>query len=129
MRARLLFGWCTAGFLAVTLSLGPGAGVQAAAPTADLVLLGGKIITMDRERAARTPPGTWIVVAGGWHESQFTERRKPTPQEIDAISADHPIWVQYLYDEAMMNRAAMTAVGLTAETKDPFGGKVLKDAS
>src|SRR5207302_1473746 len=86
-------------------------------------------LRMIRERAARTPPGTWIVVAGGWHESQFTERRKPTPQEIDAISAHHPIWVQELYDEAMMNRAAMTAVGLTAETKDPFGGKVLKDAS
>ena len=209
MRARLFFGWIAAGFLAVTLSLGPGAGARAASPAADLVLLGGKIITMDRqfstaqaaaiqggkfaavgangqiqayvgpstrvvdlhgrtvvpglidshihairqgltwdaelhwqtvpslaeglrmirERAARTPPGTWIVVAGGWHESQFTENRKPTPRDLDAISSDHPIWVQYLYDEAMMNRAAMTAVGLTTETKDPFGGKVLKDAS
>src|SRR5438132_1054830 len=102
MRARLLFGWCTAGFLGVTLSLGPGAGVRAASPTADLVLLGGKIITMDR---------------------QFSTA------QADTISSDHPIWVQYLYSEAMMNRAAMTAVGLTAETKDPFGGKVLKDTS
>jgi len=49
MRVRLLFGWLPAGCLAVTLSLGPGAGARAASPAADLVLLGGKIITMDRQ--------------------------------------------------------------------------------
>jgi predicted amidohydrolase YtcJ len=86
-------------------------------------------LKMIRGQAARTPPGTWIVVAGGWHESQFTENRKPTPADLDAISSDHPIWVQYLYNEAMMNKAAVQVVGLTAETKDPFGGKILKDAS
>jgi predicted amidohydrolase YtcJ len=84
---------------------------------------------MIRERAARTPPGTWIVVAGGWHESQFAENRKPKPEDLDALSSDHPIWVQYLYSEAMMNKTAMKAVGLTAETKDPFAGKILRDAS
>ena len=82
-----------------------------------------------QERVARTPPGTWVVVAGGWHESQFTENRKPALEDLDAISADHPIWVQYLYNEAMMNKAAMKAVGLTAESKDPFGGKILRDPS
>jgi predicted amidohydrolase YtcJ len=86
-------------------------------------------LRMIRDRAARTPPGTWIVVAGGWHESQFAENRRPKPEEIEAISSDHPIWVQYLYNEAMMNKAAVKLVGLTAETKDPFGGKVMKDAS
>lgn len=86
-------------------------------------------LTMIRDRAARTPPGTWIVVAGGWHESQFTEKRKPTPDDLDAISSEHPIWVQYLYNEATMNKAAIRAVGLTADTKDPFAGKILRDAS
>ncbi len=86
-------------------------------------------LKMIRARAARTPPGTWVVVAGGWHESQFAENRKPKPDDLDAISSDHPIWVQYLYNEAMMNRTAMKAVGLTAETKDPFAGKILKDSS
>ena len=86
-------------------------------------------LKMIRDKAARTPPGTWIVVAGGWHESQFAENRKPTLAEIEALSADHPIWVQYLYDEAMMNKAAVKLVGLTADSKDPFGGKILRDAS
>ncbi len=84
---------------------------------------------MLRDKAARTPPGTWIVVAGGWQESQFAENRRPTPQDLDAISSDHPIWVQFLYNEAFMNKAAVKVLGITAETKDPFGGKVLKDAS
>src|SRR5262249_11018066 len=75
------------------------------------------------------PPGTWIVVAGGWHESQFTEKRKPKPEDLDALSSDHPIWVQYLYTEATMNKAAIKAVGLTAQTKDPFAGKIVPDAS
>ncbi len=86
-------------------------------------------LRMIRDQAARTPPGTWVVEAGGWHETQFAEKRRPTPADLDAISSDHPIWVQFLYDEAYMNKAAMKALGVTAETPDPFGGKVLKDAS
>ncbi len=86
-------------------------------------------LKMLRGVAAQTPPGTWIVVAGGWHESQFTENRRPKPSDLDAVSSDHPVWVQYLYSEAYMNRAAMQVLGMTAETKDPFAGKVLKDSS
>jgi predicted amidohydrolase YtcJ len=86
-------------------------------------------LRMIRNKVAQTPPGTWIVVAGGWHESQLAENRRPKPSDLDAISSDHPIWVQYLYNEAYMNRVAMRTLGVTAETKDPFLGKVLKDAS
>jgi predicted amidohydrolase YtcJ len=82
-----------------------------------------------RDQAARTPPGTWLVVAGGWHESQFAENRKPKPEEIEAISSDHPIWVQYLNDDAILNKAALNALGLTTETKDPVARSVLRDAS
>ncbi len=84
---------------------------------------------MIRDRVARTPPGTWIVVAGGWHESQFAENRRPTAEEIEVISADHPIWMQYLNDETMVNKAGIRALGITAETKDPAGGKIIKDPS
>src|SRR5207244_9822355 len=42
-------------------------------------------LSMLRTRAARTPPGTWSVVAGGWHETQFTENRRPPP----AVPAGH----------------------------------------
>ena len=32
-----------------------------------------------RAAAATKPPGSWIVVAGGWTEEQFVEKRRPTP--------------------------------------------------
>src|SRR3989442_3025600 len=45
------------------------------------------------------------------------------------MSSDPPIWVQHMSDNAIMNTVAIKALGLTAETPDPFLGKVLKDAS
>jgi predicted amidohydrolase YtcJ len=86
-------------------------------------------LRMVREQATRTPPGTWIVVAGGWHESQFAEKRIPTMADLDVASADHPIWVQRLYERAIMNRVAVRTLGITVETSNPFGGEVLKDPS
>ena len=32
-------------------------------------------------------PGSWIVVAGGWTEEQFAEKRRPTPQEVASAGA------------------------------------------
>src|SRR6201999_4055222 len=39
---------------------------------------------LDKIRAAAKAqkPGSWIVVAGGWTEEQFTEKRRPTPKDI-----------------------------------------------
>ncbi len=82
---------------------------------------------MIADRAARTPPGTWIVVAGGWHETQFAEKRLPTSAELDAVAPNHPIWLQRLYERAILNRTAMKTLGITAETQNPPGGKVLKE--
>src|SRR5947209_16338529 len=40
--------------------------------------------------AAKTQaPGSWIVVAGGWTEEQFAEKRRPTPQEIAQAAPDN----------------------------------------
>jgi len=38
---------------------------------------------MDRLRqAAKARPGSWIVVAGGWSELQFSEKRRPSLAEV-----------------------------------------------
>ncbi len=84
-------------------------------------------LKMIADRAARTPPGTWILVVGGWHETQFAEGRVPTVADLEAIAPNHPVWVQRLYERAIVNGAAMKALGITAETQNPLGGKVLKD--
>ena len=86
-------------------------------------------LRMISDEARRAPPGTWIRVVGGWHESQFVEKRIPTPAELDAAAPNHPVWMQRLYAGVVLNTAAMKALGITAETPDPRLAKILKDAS
>ncbi|WP_291693972.1 amidohydrolase family protein, partial [Bradyrhizobium sp.] len=49
-----------------------------------------------RDAARAQAAGSWIVVAGGWTEEQFAEKRRPTPQEVAEAAADHPVYIQHL---------------------------------
>src|SRR5437764_12259912 len=44
-----------------------------------------------REAGKSQKPGSWIVVAGGWTEEQFEEKRRPTPVEVAAAAPDNPV--------------------------------------
>ena len=68
-------------------------------------------LRMLKEQAARTPPPQWVRVVGGWTEFQFAERRMPTLDEINAVAPDTPVFVMHLYDRALLNAAALRAVG------------------
>lgn len=82
-----------------------------------------------REQARRTPPPQWVRVVGGWSEFQFAERRLPTLEEINAVSAETPVFVLHLYDRALLNRAALRVLGYGKETPDPPGGRIERDKS
>jgi len=84
-------------------------------------------LTMLREQAQRTPPPQWVRVVGGWSEFQFAERRLPTLQEINAVAPDTPVFVLHLYAQALLNAAALRAVGYTKDTPDPPGGQIQRD--
>src|SRR5687767_5578619 len=62
-------------------------------------------LRMLKEQVQRTPPGQWVRVVGGWTEFQFAERRMPTIEEINAVSADTPVFILHLYCRAMLNKA------------------------
>ena len=72
-------------------------------------------LRMLREQAQRTPPGQWVRVVGGWSEFQFAERRMPTLDELNRAAPDTPVFVLHLYDRALLNRAALRAVGYTKD--------------
>ena len=82
---------------------------------------------MLKEQAVRTPAPQWVRVVGGWTEFQFAERRMPTLEEINEIAPDTPVFVLHLYDRAMLNAAALRAVGYTKDTPDPPGGEIQRD--
>jgi hypothetical protein len=84
-------------------------------------------LRMLREQAERTPPGQWVRVGGGWTAEQFTERRPPTLRELNQAAPDIPVLVPHLYQWALLNRAALEAVGYTRDTPHPFGGEIVRD--
>jgi len=73
------------------------------------------------------PVGSWIVVAGGWAPTQFAERRFPTRAELDAIAPNHPVYLQYLRQGALLNSAALKAVAIFNKSADPAGGRFERD--
>ncbi|HEX6769479.1 MAG TPA: amidohydrolase, partial [Candidatus Binatia bacterium] len=68
--------------------------------------------------------GSWIVVGGGWVPTQFVEQSFPTRAELDAVAPNHPVYVQYLRQGALLNSAALAALGITSQTADPAGGRI-----
>ena len=86
-------------------------------------------LRMLREQARRTPPGQWVRVVGGWSEFQFAERRMPTLDDLNQAAPDTPVFVLHLYDRALLNRAALRAVGYTKDSLNPPGGEIVRDSS
>jgi predicted amidohydrolase YtcJ len=86
-------------------------------------------LRMLKEQARRTPPGQWVRVVGGWSEFQFAERRMPTIDELNDVAPDTPVFVLHLYDRAILNRAALRAVGYTKDSPNPPGGEIVRDAA
>jgi len=86
-------------------------------------------LRMLREQAQRTPPNQWVRVVGGWSEFQFAEKRMPTLDELNAAAPDTPVFVLNLYAMALLNRAALRAVGYDRNTPNPPGGEIQRDAA
>src|ERR1700761_6581829 len=84
-------------------------------------------LRMLRDQARRTPPGQWVRVVGGWSEFQFAERRMPTIDELNRAAPDTPVFILHLYDRALLNRAALRALGYTSKTSAPPGGEIQVD--
>ncbi len=82
-------------------------------------------MAMLKHQVEITPPPQWVRVVGGFTEHQFAEKRLPTLDEINAVAPDTPVFILHLYDRALLNKAALRAVGYTAETPVPPGDLVL----
>src|SRR5438309_3498175 len=84
-------------------------------------------MAMLKDQVARTPPPQWVRVVGGFTAHQFAEGRLPTLDEINAVAPDTPVFLLHLYDHALLNRAALRAVGYTKDTPEPPGGQIVRD--
>jgi predicted amidohydrolase YtcJ len=82
-----------------------------------------------RDAAGSCKPGEWIRAVGGWHPSQFSEGRSPTRAELDEVCPDNPVYVQALYEHAVLNSAALRASGFDRRQADPPGTVIERDTA
>jgi predicted amidohydrolase YtcJ len=84
-------------------------------------------LKMLKAQVDRTPAPQWVRVIGGFTEHQFAEKRLPTIDELNAIAPDTPVFILHLYDRALLNGAAIRAVGYNKATQNPPGGEIVRD--
>jgi predicted amidohydrolase YtcJ len=79
--------------------------------------------------AARTArPGQWIIVAGGWTEQQFAEKRRPTLAELKAAAPDRPVYIQLFYSAALLSPAGFKALNIANDADVPPRGRIERDS-
>jgi predicted amidohydrolase YtcJ len=84
---------------------------------------------MLKRQVAITPPPQWVRVVGGFTAHQFAEKRLPTIDDLNAVAPDTPVFILHLYDRAMLNGAALRAVGYTKDTPQPPAGEIVRDVN
>lgn len=78
--------------------------------------------------AAQREPGEWIR-GWGWDESRMTGGRAPTRADLDAAAPENPVMLKRTCAHmAVVNTAALEACGVSRETLDPPGGRLVRDA-
>ncbi len=84
-------------------------------------------VRLASEKAAQTPAGTWIL-GSGWDEGEWATDY-PTFGLLSEAVPDHPVYLRGLHGFAGWgNRMAFELAGITADTPDPEGGRLVRDA-
>ena len=74
--------------------------------------------------AAANPGRPWIV-GRGWNQETWGLGRFPTAAELDAVVSDRPVWLERVDGHAGWgNSLALRAGNVTAESRDPEGGRI-----
>ncbi|HXI13069.1 MAG TPA: amidohydrolase family protein [Thermoanaerobaculia bacterium] len=86
-----------------------------------------EVIARIGARAAAKAPGEWIV-GRGWDQNDWSSSDFPTRTLLDATVSNHPVWVTRVDGHAALaNSAALKAAGIDRRSKDPEGGRIMRD--
>jgi len=83
-----------------------------------------------RARLTENPPadGQWLT-GYGYDDSLLAEKRHPTRDDLDSVSAEIPIAIVHVSGHlAAVNSAALSATGISAATENPPGGVIRRRA-
>jgi len=78
---------------------------------------------------ANNPQREWIL-GRGWNQVLWPVKEFPARESLDAISGTHAVALNRIDGHAMWaNSKALAQAGINADTPDPDGGQIIRDAS
>ena len=85
-------------------------------------------VELVRQRSALTPAGQWIL-GQGWDNNPWKSSQLPTSALLDAAVPHHPValW-EHAHHAMWVNSEALRRSGINAESPDPPGGAIGRDA-
>jgi len=78
-----------------------------------------------KAKAKSIPKNEWIIVAGGWSENQFEEKRRPSQAEIDNAALGHPVYIQHFYDSILLSTVGIKKLQTSLDVKDQTAVELL----
>lgn len=92
-----------------------------------------EIVEMVGKKVMETPEGEWIE-GRGWHQEKWTPSDIPLfdgyPNHLllSEVSPDNPVILFHASGHGLFaNKKAMEIAGISKETADPFGGRIVRD--
>ncbi|MCK4581917.1 amidohydrolase family protein, partial [Candidatus Bathyarchaeota archaeon] len=79
------------------------------------------------EKTEDSKPGEWIL-GRGWDQAKLAEHRNPSRWDLDEASPDNPVVLTRTCGHLLVaNSAALEIGGITKDTPDPLGGKIVRN--
>jgi hypothetical protein len=87
-----------------------------------------QIAALVRQRVATSEPGQWIR-GRGWDQNEWKSRQFPSRDLLDRVAPNNPVYlIRVDGHAAWVNKMALEIAGVTRETRDPEGGRFMRDA-
>ena len=88
-----------------------------------------EVIARTVARAREMKPGEWVV-GRGWDQNLWPDKQFPSHEALSRALPNHPVVLTRVDGHAVLaNAMAMRLAGITAATKDPAGGRVVRAAN
>jgi predicted amidohydrolase YtcJ len=84
-----------------------------------------KNVVADKVKDAE--PGEWIL-GRGWDQAKLSEHRNPSRHDFDEVAPDNPVVLTRTCGHLLVaNSKALEVSGISKDTPDPIGGKIVRD--
>ena len=86
-----------------------------------------QVLDIVQDAVKKAKPGEWIM-GSGWHTANWKNKEYPDNSELSRISLDHPVFLSGMATHAaLVNKRVLALAGITKDTPDPEGGRILRN--